>query len=249
MQIAYAYYFGNFLIRMFVILIIGIYFFYIKKLPRVEKYMLQLKKDDITFNAHWKTDKKLFKIKKVFYFFIFLLFTTTGLKLKIISNLSLTSTKAEILLGQNLSYLIYLLIVILSILYMGISVYIIWFCNDPIWAKIAKTCKAGIQVALAGTVFLGWSTHVDALNSAGEPTKFTNIYHRHAPDGRGFGIEPGNQQLKLQLYRLNNQATMRGNLTAFLVGRMLTDDLLNQFLVLYPQHKPNGIAATVWNNL
>ena len=226
-QLVYAYYFGDFLIRILIIFIIGIYFFYIKELPKVKEYLLKLKKDDYNFNNHWRKDKKIFKAKKAFYFFIFLLFTMLILKIKLMSNLSTTTTKEEVLLFQNLSYLIYLNIIVVCTLYMSISVYIIWFCNEPIWAKIWKTGKTGIQVALAGTLGLGWSTHIDALNSVGEPTRFTNIYHKYALDGWGFGIEPGNQQLKLQLYRLNNQATMRGNLTAFLAGRILTDDLLN----------------------
>lgn len=252
----FSYYYGNILLRFILLILIGIWFFYIKKIPQVENYLKVLKQDDVTFKKHFKS-KELRIVRNSFYFFIFLLVICSGSLIYILKFLSPIDifdleNSENLKYTQRVSYLlnfIIFLIILTSLWYLGISIFIIFFCNDPIKAKLAQAGKHLTKFVVYGGLATYQGAHLYTGLTNTEPTSFSNIFDKQCFGGRGFGIQPGNSALKLKLYLCEDQTNLRKNLISFLKGSDLTDENFKDFISKYPQHKVDGITKSIWKNL
>lgn len=141
--------------------------------------------------------------------------------------------------------LITYLSIVIFFVYMAITIYIVYFCNDPIWSKAAKIGQNALKVAFMTGVVSYNAVHFQSSMVAANPTAITNLFDKHCFGGSGFAIEPGNLKLKAQLSLYGNQTALRSDLIAFLNGSELTDSNFEIFLLLHPHHSLPRISSII----
>ena len=183
MQVIYTYYFGDFLFRLVVLFIISVYLFYIKKLPRMVTIQNILKKDDLTFKKHFKS-KKLRVPRLSFYFllcltalFILVLMLLIKFKPSNINDMDCLIEDGQII--GSLINIILILTILTGFFYLGLSIFIIYFCNDPIKVKAAQLSKQLSKFIFYSGLITYQGAHMYTGMSNTEPTEFSNAFDKN----------------------------------------------------------------------
>jgi hypothetical protein len=139
----------------------------------LKKRLENFKKDQITIKKHYLEDFKIFYyltfsvrvITFLFYFYFF------SLDVDNMNNFS------------NLFYAITYVFIIVGIIDLGITLYIIFFKNNPVIEMCLNVCYhcATKGLSLAGALHI--SSNVPFIS----PNLVSNWYHQNSPLGRGYG--------------------------------------------------------------
>lgn len=150
-----------------------------------EKFNQKVKnyhQDQITIRTHYLEDFKtlyylIFSIRALTILFYLCFFSQDP---KVMHDLS------------NIFYAITYTFILAGLVDMGVSLYIIFFKNNPVIEVAANVCMQCVK----GLVPLG-ALHVSSNVPFIAPNKVSNLYHMYSPVGRGYGVWSSGQLLQI----------------------------------------------------
>lgn len=147
------------------------------------------KKDQITIKNHYLEDFKIvyysvFVIRLITFLFYFYFFS---LDVEKMSN------------AGDIFYAITYLFIIVGFIDLGITLYIIFFKNNPVIEVAANVCY---HCATKGLPLVG-ALHVSSNVPFISPNPLSNGYHKFSPLGRGYGVWSTGQLLQIDYLRTN----------------------------------------------